>query len=551
MKVGLLYQEKDWANVERYQDDKTIIQDFHLTTLFHIGSQQVIWKDGFVEKLGESDSFLEQTLRQIMMVPLLSKEEIYYRQDIMRDFNRDPSLLKELYELSTGMQKAWDATGRKNKQQQNKESLGELITKIHVVNLFLKCAEQTKEILESRKSDITSAGLTKLKQRLSEEVSDEKIQKIRKVLDDISFFVTDEEREERMKSGRICVPQIQIGCSVGENLRFDNFSLEDVKSKDKKYHKPGGMLSQMEDRKYQSLLDAVNLNKSPALQKQKDYLEKVVVTYLCDALTPFIEGFGSFIDQLRFQTAFYLGIYNLEEHLKRYDEEMCYPKVIEQNNFVFEDLKEMVMCLEQHKGPIGNSTEIKDKNLMVVTGANQGGKSTYLRSIGIAQIMMQCGMPVMASKYQSGIYPRFFTHFTRREDSEMNSGRLDEELKRMSQIVDMLGKDSIVLLNESFATTTEKEGSIIAYDIIKALTEAGVCVLMVTHLMSFAKRLYEENTEQKSQGNTEDRMVFLSAERLEDGERTFKMISSVPQLTSFGLDLYDTMVLHRKYEERE
>ena len=115
----------------------------------------------------------------------------------------------------------------------------------------------------------------------------------------------------------------------------------------------------------------------------------------------------------------------------------------------------------------------------------------------------------------------------------MNSGRLDEELGRIDRIIAHLGKDSIVLLNESFATTTEEEGSDIAYDIIRALTEAGVKVLTVTHLLSFARRVYEENRSE---------VEFLCAERTEDGRRTYKMIQSAPELTSFGLDLYDQII---------
>ena len=187
--------------------------------------------------------------------------------------------------------------------------------------------------------------------------------------------------------------------------------------------------------------------------------------------------------------------------------------------------------------PVGNTCDISDKMLLVITGANQGGKSTFLRSIGIAQIMMQCGLPVIADQYESGIFPSFFTHFTRREDSAMNSGRLDEELNRMSQIVDHLGESSMVLLNESFATTTEKEGSVIAYDIAKALTEAGVKVLTVTHLLSFAQRIYKEREENQDTG-----IEFFSAERTEDGKRTYRMIQHEPELTSFGIDLYNSII---------
>ena len=77
----------------------------------------------------------------------------------------------------------------------------------------------------------------------------------------------------------------------------------------------------------------------------------------------------------------------------------------------FDDLKEFVMCIEQRVNAVGNTCDIRNKMLLIVTGANQGGKSTFLRSIGIAQVMMQCGLPVAAKSYQSGIFPSFFTHF--------------------------------------------------------------------------------------------------------------------------------------------
>lgn len=115
----------------------------------------------------------------------------------------------------------------------------------------------------------------------------------------------------------------------------------------------------------------------------------------------------------------------------------------------------------------------------------------------------------------------------------MNSGRLDEELGRMERIVDHLTQDSVLFLNESFATTTEKEGSIIAEDITKALYEKGIRVMMVTHLLAFAKSCYAQKPEHA---------MFLSAERKENGARTYRMIEQEPEMTSYGLDLYDSMI---------
>ena len=115
----------------------------------------------------------------------------------------------------------------------------------------------------------------------------------------------------------------------------------------------------------------------------------------------------------------------------------------------------------------------------------------------------------------------------------MNSGRLDEEMKRVNRIVDMVTDQSLILFNESFSSTTEKEGSQIAEHIIQAMYDSGVSVFMVTHLFAFASQMYAKNLQVAR---------FLSAERKEDGTRTFKMIDHEPTETSYGLDLYAEII---------
>ena len=111
----------------------------------------------------------------------------------------------------------------------------------------------------------------------------------------------------------------------------------------------------------------------------------------------------------------------------------------------------------------------------------------------------------------------------------MRSGKLDEELSRMSTIVDSLREGAMVLLNESFASTNEREGSEIARQIVRALLERGVKVLFVTHLYDLAEGFYRVPP---------GPAIFLRAERLSDGRRTFKVLEGEPLTTSFGADVY-------------
>lgn len=178
---------------------------------------------------------------------------------------------------------------------------------------------------------------------------------------------------------------------------------------------------------------------------------------------------------------------------------------------------------------VGNTLIEDGAALTVVTGANQGGKSTFLRSLGLAQLMLQCGLFVPAEAFEASLCDGIFTHFRRPEDRGMDSGKLEEELKRMNDIVSQLRPASLVLLNESFSATNESEGSEIAEQITLALLAAGVRVVFVTHFYRFSQELFDLERPD---------ILFLRAERQDNGSRTFKIKTGAPQPVSFGMDLY-------------
>ena len=179
--------------------------------------------------------------------------------------------------------------------------------------------------------------------------------------------------------------------------------------------------------------------------------------------------------------------------------------------------------------PVGNDVGGDGKSLIIVTGATQGGKTTFLRSLGLAQLMTQCGMFAVASHLSINIVDGLFTHFKREEDATMKSGKFDEELSRMNHIVDILTPHALILFNESFAATNEREGSEIARQIVSALLERAHKVVFVSHKFAVAHGFFEKRL---------DSTVFLRANRLEDGRRTFKLTEGEPLSTSFGKDVY-------------
>jgi len=239
----------------------------------------------------------------------------------------------------------------------------------------------------------------------------------------------------------------------------------------------------------------------------------------------------SFFKMLRTELGFYVACTNLHARLASKGEPICFPRPVPagQRRHHFQGLYDVCLSLRMEGRVVGNTGDGDGKSLIVITGANQGGKSSFLRSVGVAQMMMECGMFVGAEAFQGEICSAVLTHYKREEDATMQSGKFDEELARMNEIVKHVGPNATLLFNESFAATNEREGSEIARQIVTALLEKQIRIFYVTHLYEFARECFE-----RSNGN----VLFLRAERNVDGTRTFKMLEGGPLETSFGEDLY-------------
>jgi DNA mismatch repair ATPase MutS len=124
----------------------------------------------------------------------------------------------------------------------------------------------------------------------------------------------------------------------------------------------------------------------------------------------------------------------------------------------------------------------------------------------------------------------------------MKSGKFDEELKRMSEILDELGPRALLLFNESFSATNEREGSEIARQIVTALFERDYRIVFVSHQYAFTHGIYERHL---------SAATFLRADRQADGGRSFKLVVGEPLSTSFGEDVYREVFAPRSDQVRQ
>jgi DNA mismatch repair ATPase MutS len=122
----------------------------------------------------------------------------------------------------------------------------------------------------------------------------------------------------------------------------------------------------------------------------------------------------------------------------------------------------------------------------LIRGANNAGKTVYLRSLGTAQVLTQGGLPVLADSasvcIRSGVYTLFSTTEAAHETGNA-AGRFEQEVRILAAFLDNIQPNSLILLNEIFQSTAYEEGAEGLYAILKTLNNIGCKWVLVTFLL--------------------------------------------------------------------
>lgn len=505
MNVRLLYSDREDRLADVGINKREISADLNM--------------DIILKFMARNDNYIYKTAKAVMTSPLADKELILYRQEIIADCVKNHDSITELYELISGIieenERYKEATRRVNSS--NLSGYAEARNTLGHLSILVNGLEKVKKYLDSVYINFQSRGLISFYEQLCKDYSDEFAEAIKESISNLNLLT---------EGGEITISSL-----MGNGFKMDNIVINHLGADPNKKRKVFGKLSLMANR---FVHKKVIMLENSKIYDEARLLESEGMAHVTRLYTGFIRELSAFFYSLHFQIAFYLGAANLKKRMAQLHLPQCWPKIADDDRtFKFSGLYDLSLGIYKRETPVCNDINTENIKLFVITGANQGGKSTYLRSIGIAQLLMQCGMFVPASSYCSKLYDGIFSHFTRREDTALNSGKLDEELSRMNRIIAQITPNSLLLLNESFASTTEKEGTKIALDVVNALYENGTKIIMVTHLFEFTRTMYAKKLEQAK---------FLSAERLEDGTRTFKILEKEPERTSYGLDLYEEII---------
>lgn len=139
---------------------------------------------------------------------------------------------------------------------------------------------------------------------------------------------------------------------------------------------------------------------------------------------------------------------------------------------------------------VANSCSFDENNrIFILTGANQGGKTTYLRSIGIIQCMYQTGVYVPAASACLSVANQVYTHFSQADDAAVGAGRFEKELVLLQRILAEIKANDIFLLNEPFTSTQRSIAVVLLAHALLELGNKGSYGGMVTHFYEILKRL--------------------------------------------------------------
>jgi len=469
--------------------DDALTQDMELDTLW--------------SAMAAGDEFLFEVARRGLLSSLSDPEAVVYRQRVLADCLEQPAIVRQIYGLAI---EALDSERTVGTLWSGAGPSAILHRSVRVLKLHVRVLTRLRQIAEEQGGNFRSEGFTRFFAMLREELADDYLQTIEHHLRELEF-------------GRGMLESAELG-NGNKGRRYVVRKLREQRWTER-------LSLGSRSPSYSFTISPRDQNGFRALAE----IQGKGINLVANAVAQSADHVKSFFSMLRLELAFYLGCLNLYARLDKKGEPTCLPIPIADGEIAFTARGLYDVCLTLHLNArvVGNDVDANEKTLVMITGANQGGKSTFLRGVGLAQLMMQAGMFVGAQSFRADVCAEVFTHYKREEDVAMKSGKLDEELARMSEIADAISPKCVLLCNESFSSTNEREGSEIARQVVRAMLDKQIKVFFVTHMYDLARSFH---------GQQLDAALFLRAQREPDGRRTFRLVEGEPLPTSYGEDCY-------------
>ena len=468
-KFSLLYRHPEVTDPEIAEDLRQAVYDFSLDQAIHELCPNKRQADYFVE---------------ILENPLHDVENVRFRQDILQDILQNPNLLPELNRLF----KRYDTIGADWKEMRaNVYSFGASVSQRALLEFTFSQLQVTAkfakmiigyyyslhEILEPY--TFKSEGLRNIQQYCADMIGNSALAEIQDIAAHFLHY-TPEHYE------------FSVLAAVDDGFRLRASDLCDALDLNEK--PKGNIIKRYLDRRREAGSLPPETEVRDELPADADFMlgEAIYRLYvvLTDITNHVYELFFGLSRELQFYDAAVLLCARIQDHGMT----ACMPTVVSADRDVF-DAREIYDFLLLSEGKRAGDIVCNDILMnetvdgILIRGSNSSGKTVYLRSLGVAQLFAQAGLPVCAKSARISIRDGVFTQFSSAErDFKVGdtAGRFEGEVQCIAHIMDRLRPHSLVLLNETFQTTAYAEGTVAIFDILSVLPRTHAKFVFVTHL---------------------------------------------------------------------
>lgn len=464
---------------------------------------------------------------------------ITYRLDIVEDIYNHEKLYQMLAELAPGL----DDMQQVFMAREVSDDTTLAIYSVTEIELYITCMEKLFDFFSKEGNRFKSAGLKNLAaevQRIHEgeeyqtlkaqtEKVNRSIRNIRSITIGINLDAQLQPTEaglvsintESYRSGDIIDKLLRVDLSKDE---FDCLAPLQMVSKGLPYD---------QSRRFNA---AVNSTLNTVLKSTLRSWQPAVRRYT--------SAQSRFLVQLADEIRFLLGGVSLMRRIEERGLPLCKPKAEakEKRTCTIRGLYNPVVALNLEEGDhhfiVGNDFQFdQDGMIYILTGPNQGGKTVFTQAIGIAQLMFQLGFYVPGREALMSPVDNIYTHFQKNEYGQMSHGRFGEECKRLMSTFEQLTPYSMLLMDETFSSTSAAEASHIAEQVIVGLSALGCRVVFATHLHELAHNLDQLNQNPAATHRIDHLSAGVEENTDMPGKRNFKVTRGRPQGTSYAKDI--------------
>jgi hypothetical protein len=416
---------------------------------------------------------------------------IRYRQAILEDLLANPELAERFASLLPIINSLFESSCH---LEQEMTWLHEVVWRAGELQNMIDCFEGMGKILETVEGRIHSEGLRHLQEEIRKAQRDPMYQRLVKEL-------------PVMLSRLQGCASITIGVNLDASLRPIQATLLSVHEKpfsdQSLWNQLFGVRTGREGiaplhsapRQSSAPGGAVDPLMVPLFADLADVLEKTAIP-IADQLNQYSSLHGTLFKDLRQGLIFYLGIVRFIRRIEALGLPMCRPQIApaDERRCEVNDSYNVHLVLRQVEANDGIGRAIvtndirigSDGHILVLTGPNGGGKTTYLQGVRLVHILAQMGCYVPGKQAIISPVDHLFTHFPLEEKPGSSTGRFGEEAIRLGKIFEEVTRHSLVLLNESLSSTSFSESLYLAQDIVRLLRRIGARAIYSTHLLELA-----------------------------------------------------------------